>query len=293
MKPAREDKAQLRRLWRILIVYGFGFVVFWFGLFQMNIILGPDVSQNIRHFTGGIVLSVLSVILVWSARRFMDHRPWAGLQLSRPSIGWRALLLGMASFYVPAGIALAVCVAVGWTELTLHVSFGELLVVAAILLIFAFLYEAFPEELIFRGYIYRNLSAMSARWVALIVQAILFAFWVSAMRMIGGVSLSVAAEEFVLFFSFAVALGVFRVVTRDVWASIGLHLGYITFHQLEGPRWEVVTASYSDVVYLLAYQVVPFLIALLLLLAIYHDRVNWRDREPDHPQQTGQESRAA
>lgn len=288
-----EDKARFGRLWRILIVCGFGFVVFWFGLFQMNIILGPDVSQNIRHFTGGVVISVLTVILVWSARRFMDRRPWAGLQLSRPVIGWRALLLGMAGFYIPAGIALAVCVAAGWTELTLHVPFSELLLVAAVLLVFAFSYEAFPEELIFRGYIYRNLSATSARWVALIVQAILFTLWVSAMRMIGGVSLSVAAGEFVLFFSFAVGLGIFSVVIRDVWAGIGLHLGYITFHQLEGPRWEVVTASHSDIVFLLAYQVVPFVTAVVLLLALYHDRVNWCDHDPDYPQEIEQESKPA
>jgi len=65
----------------------------------------------------------------------------------------------------------------GWVEIKIHTDLNDLLLSILILLVTVFLIEALPEELIFRGYIYRYLHAIFPHWGTIILQALLFSLF--------------------------------------------------------------------------------------------------------------------
>ncbi len=46
------------------------------------------------------------------------------------------------------------------------------------LIVLVFLFEALPEELVFRGYMQGNLEQAIGHWGAVLAQAVLFSVWV-------------------------------------------------------------------------------------------------------------------
>ncbi|MEK8105167.1 CPBP family intramembrane glutamic endopeptidase [Micromonospora sp. M12] len=101
--------------------------------------------------------------------------------------------------------------------------------------------EALPEELIFRGYLQRNLVTRLPVWQALVGQAVLFTLF--------GVLVGAARsfDRIALFLVFALLLGAFRVATGDIWAGIGLHVAFQTVAQLFGDVGAVFDVVGADV----------------------------------------------
>lgn len=77
----------------------------------------------------------------------------------------------MACWLIPAGIGLVVTLTLGWAEVSFAALDGRTLLLALYLPLLVFLFEALPEELVFRGYFYRNLADRYSRWIAVIGQA--------------------------------------------------------------------------------------------------------------------------
>ncbi|GAB7019468.1 CPBP family glutamic-type intramembrane protease [Halostagnicola bangensis] len=132
------------------------------------------------HVMSAVLATVLTVPVVVLARHVLDRRPWAGLGLSPLRSGWRSFLIGTACYLLPAAVGLTAVVALGWVEITLVASLSELLLLVASLMVLVFLYEAFPEELVFRGYLYRNLATAYPQRLAVGGQAVLFTLWAVA-----------------------------------------------------------------------------------------------------------------
>ncbi|PWR05178.1 hypothetical protein DKT68_28275 [Micromonospora acroterricola] len=157
--------------WRVLIVFA-GTVLVWLFLYH-GALLGRDYDRP-THVARAILTTLLVVPLVVAARRLLDRRPWSGLGLPSLRAGWRRLLLGMACWLVPAGLGFALCLGVGWVEISVRTCTADALRVAALLVVLVFLYEALPEELVFRGYLHRNLATRLPAWQAVVGQAALF-----------------------------------------------------------------------------------------------------------------------
>ena len=101
-------------------------------------------------------------------------------------------------------------------------------------LLIAFFYEALPEELIMRGFIFDVLRHKLSVWQTVLVQAFIFlafSFGVTLLQVIVGIastdSLILLAPELILHFFFAIALALMRVWTGSIWAAVGFHLGYL------------------------------------------------------------------
>ncbi|MEH1166034.1 CPBP family intramembrane glutamic endopeptidase [Micromonospora sp. CPCC 205539] len=264
--------ARLALHWRILIVFA-GALVVWLFLYH-GAVLGRDYDRP-THVIRAIVTTALVVPLVVVARRLLDRRPWAGLGLPSLRTGWRHLLLGMACWLIPAAVGFALCLGFDWVEIGLRTSVGDVVRVAALLVVLVFLYEALPEELIFRGYLHRNLATRLSAWQAVLGQAVLFTLFGFL------VGAATSLDRLAIFFVFALVLGGFRVATGDIWAGIGFHLAFQTVAQLVGDIGAVFVVTGAGVLALVALGGLPFSLGWLFLERRYRDRLNWQVIDPD------------
>jgi uncharacterized protein len=275
-RNAEEEEDRVGLVWRLAAVFA-GVTAIWFLIIAMSAAVFEPGYSRPGHVTNALLATVLTVPLVVLARRHLDKRSLAGLGLTPFRTAWRSFLLGMGCYLLPAGAGLGAALAFGWVELSLTTSIGNLVFLLLSLAVLVFLYEALPEELAFRGYLYRNLSASFSRWLAVGGQAILFCLWAVAIGAAPGL------ERVLIFFFIAVVLGSIRAITGDLWACIGFHLAFQTVQQLFAGGWTDQPFVVSDPVMLenIVFGLVPLALAVLVLRVVVHEDVEWRSREPD------------
>lgn len=264
--------SRLALRWRILIVFA-STVLAWLFLYH-GALLGRDYDRP-THVARAILTTVLIVPLVVAARRLLDRRPWTGLGLPSLRSGWRRLLLGMACWLIPAAVGFALCLGFGWVEIRLRASAPDALGVAALLVVLVLLYEALPEELVFRGYLQRNLATRLPAWQAVLGQSVLF----TVFGFLVGAATSL--DRLLLFFVFALLLGGFRVATGDIWAGIGFHVAFQTVAQLFGDVGAVFDVTGSNVLGVVAMGAIPFAFGWTAMQRLHRNRLNWQAREPE------------
>lgn len=271
----RDTDRRLSLLWRVAIVFAAVTLIWLVILYGNRLAFGPDYDRT-AHVVSAVLATALTLPVIVLARRFLDRRPWAGLGLTPLRSGWRSFLIGAACYLLPAAIGLTAVVALGVVEITVDASLVELLVLVGSLLVLAFLFEAFPEELVFRGYIYRNLTTAYPRWAAVGGQAVLFTLWgvaIGAAPTVGRVG---------VFLAVAAVIGAIRVITGDVWACIGFHLAFQTVQQLfAGGGWtgDPFVVSNPGTLEFVAFGIVPFAFALSVLELFVENDTDWRARE--------------
>lgn len=269
-----DREPRLSLFWRMSLVWVAVTIVWLCIRLGVNAAFGSDYSRS-SHIIRAVLTSLVIIPLILFARRFLDRRSWNGLTLSPLQMGWRPLLIGMICWLIPAFIGLALCLALGWSSITTSEPIGNILLLTLGLIFLVFIYEALPEELIFRGYFYRNLAAKFPRWLAVLMQALLFVLWGLAN---GG---PISSDRSLLFFIAALILGVFRVMTGSVWASIGFHLAFQTVAQLFGSVGNQFDITHSQTLTLWAFGILPFTFSPMLLKRFYNATPNWREPEPD------------
>jgi membrane protease YdiL (CAAX protease family) len=168
---------RLGLFWRVVIVF-LAVTLVWLVVVQgLGPFFGPAYSDRVGHIVRALLTSALVLPLIFLARRYLDRRSWEGLRLTSLRAGWRWLLFGMAFWLVAAGCGLVATLALGWVRISVSAPGTGILLLILYLPLLVFLYEALPEELVFRGYFYRNLSERFARWTAVLAQATLFTLW--------------------------------------------------------------------------------------------------------------------
>lgn len=194
-----------------------------------------------------VVTTSVAVPLIYLLRRYADRRSWSGLGLSSPPSGLPYLLLGAGLLFAMTGIALLLGYFLGWTRVVgFHLPVETLLVILINLPI-AFFYEAFPEEMTFRGYIFRNLNTQLPQWLALLLQVLLFLLapvvLIAFLFAFGMGSFDTLTFEYILtLVVFGTALQLSRILSGNLWMCIGYHLAW-----LEMVRYIVVPGEYGIV----------------------------------------------
>lgn len=102
-----------------------------------------------------------------------------------------------------------------------------------------FLFVAVSEEMLFRGYILRNLATSSNRSLALVLSSLLFAFFHSANPNLTWIS-------YTNLFLAGILLGLLYLITKNLWFPIGLHLGWNFFQTFFGFKVSGIEA-YSSI----------------------------------------------
>ncbi|MEV2274471.1 CPBP family intramembrane glutamic endopeptidase [Nocardiopsis sp. NPDC049922] len=243
-----------------------------------DILFPGEELTTVNHVVNASVVFVLAVPMVWAARRYLDRRPWGGLGLTGAREGWRPFLVGAAAWGLPGGAAIAMCLAMGWSSIGAAVPWTDLVPGVALLAVLVLVFEAVPEELIFRGYLFRNLNTAMPAWLAVLAQAGLFALFGTTLWVLSE-GWGVLAGRLPLFLVMGIVLGCVRVVTGNVWACVGFHLVFQTVAQtlLSSGDVEIQGVDALTATAFLA----PFVFGVptAMLLALRTGR--WRRREPD------------
>jgi len=256
-------------------------IVIWLAVYATGRFFGPAAEDRLGHALRAVLTTALVVPLVLIARRRLDRRPLAGLGLAPPGAAWRPFLAGAGFWLAAAGLGLAATLGLGWARIDRSPPTTGILLLALALPVLVFLYEALPEELIFRGYLYRNLADRLPRWVALLVQAALFTLFGWAIGAAGSL------DRLILFFTFSLTLGLLRALTGSLWAPIGFHLAFQWVTQLtaQAVRDGVVRVSDQATLDLVVFWFFPIVLGgvALLLWSITRRRFAWGEREADPP----------
>ncbi|GAB3427113.1 histidine kinase [Flindersiella endophytica] len=269
--------------WRVVIVFGAvtlaARLVFWLA----NALFGPSYSV-VRHAFVAVLTAVLLVTISATARRFAEGlplRPADPAERSGPRRVWRVwrvwrqILLGMACWLLPAAAGVAACLVLGLAEVTALRPAGEIALFAVALLVLVFLSEALPEELVFRGYVYRNLAQVLPVWAAVVTQAGLFTLWAFLTGVVG------SPVRAVLLFTFAVLLGAVRAITGNVRFGVGFHLAFQTVAQLMSPAHPYFSVHGLEPLRAVAFSLLPFALAIPLLSLVRQGRRSAREWAAD------------
>lgn len=216
------------------------------------------------HVMSAVLTTALAVPVVILARRAMDRDSVGslGLRLDRAAVS--QFVIGATAFLVPSAIGFAIVLALGWVTITPIASWAEILAFVPLLVVLVFLYEALPEELAFRGYMQTNLATRLSYWTTIIVQAVLFSLWGTALWLFTSGELML--DRLVIFFFMAFLLGILRATTGSVWTTIGFHVAFQTVAQLllNTARGHFVIEG-TDMMQLVALGIVPFSLAAIIV----------------------------
>ncbi len=256
---------------RIVTVLILGVIIWNFISYLSDAFMGQEYSP-LSHFIIALITTVLTVTLLQVVLK-TDKNSWSQLGQSTFKTNIFSFLLGFFLWTIPAFIGLFICLMLGWVEIQVNTDLNYLLLSILILFITVFFIEALPEELIFRGYIYRYLNALSPHWGAVILQALLFslfAYFIGAMY---------AIEQLQFIPGFAIILGVFRAISGSVWISIGFHVAIMTATQILGPIHGHFDVSGIFTLQLFAFILLPSVIGATILSIVYPN-YNWNKKVP-------------
>ncbi|WP_127502113.1 CPBP family intramembrane glutamic endopeptidase [Actinoplanes solisilvae] len=218
---------------RVAIVLGGATLVWlavrWFG----DALFGSDYHRG-RHVLSAVLITALVVPLVMVAYRRLDRLPWDALRRATPRGAMKLILVGAAAYLIPATLAVTGFLLLGRLSVGLDVSPVRALGSVLALVVLVFFYEALPEELIFRGYLFRNLATALPTWAVVLVQALLFTLFGVAVGAAGSI------ERVLIFFGFAIVQGILRAVTGSLFVAVGFHLAFQVCEQIVGPHWNLI-----------------------------------------------------
>lgn len=259
----------------------------WFafvGALILAVILG-DMAKNAGvsvFLTHSLVVSGLIIPTVCLLRRYGDPKAFPGLGLALS--GAPLMLLAAAGVWLLAGAALALSVSLGWMRIVSVNLAADIAPFALAMLAYVFFYEALPEELVFRGYIFSKLNTVLSRRLATLGQIALFvaapiAAALAHAHLFGG-TINLGGADRVTF-SYILVLVIFgstlqfcRTVTGSLWTSIGFHLGFVSLSRLIGAKEKALIQienlaprTMEEVVIFLGALVMPALLLLIWAVA--------------------------
>lgn len=253
---------------KIGVVLLFSILIWRFILYLNGILSGDEYSSTIHFFTA-LTTTILSLILINSALR-IDKISWQQIGMGDFHKNIISFLVGTFLWVVPSFIGLVICVLVGWAEMTVTTNLNQLLLRILILYITVFLIEAFPEELIIRGYIYSHVNSIYSHWVTLIIQTMifsLFAYFVGAMY---------SLEQLLFIPGYGFMLGYIRAKSENVWTSIGFHAAIMTASQILNPIHGQFDVNGIFAIRFFAFNLLPYVLGAFVLEYIYPEH-KWNE----------------
>lgn len=254
-----------------------------------------EVGRIARYGLQALIMSGIVLPGIWYLRTRVDRRPLAGLGILgfRHSLG--AFLIGAGLILMPLGVTLLATSLFGWATVTVNPSASALAALAAGWLTTLF-FEAVPEELAFRGYIYRNLNGKLPRWSAGVLTTVLFALlpvvlvWIQG-RVLGmevqvGNADRITGGYLIIMLIFGGLMQYLRILTGSVWTGIGFHLHFVYLNRIISSR-PTSLIQLSDVTTQGPMQVTLIASVLLVLAALVLSprfqgrRVGWKQVDPE------------
>ncbi len=181
----------------------------------------------------GLAVSAGTFGLVFLLRRYVDRDAWKGaMSFDRTTLP--LLLLGVVTAAAVAAIGAAITVRLGFADWGLDAAtmakLAELGLPNVIVVTIAttLLVQGFPEELVFRGYMFGNLRARLPLWSAVTVSSLIFGS-IHVVSNGGATTLGERLVYAVMATGFGLMLAACRTVSGTLWLGIGFHAGHNAF----------------------------------------------------------------
>jgi len=223
-----------RLTWRILLA--------WLGFLGCVLLLGAAdqvasawLPSVISHAAAGVGISASVLGLVVLLRRYADRRPWAGIGLTLDRAAIPHLLYGVVLAAVVTTVAAVATVQLGFAEwgfsadATTKAAEQGLTSTIIVIAISTLLVQGFPEELVFRGYMFRNLGGTLPLWATVVGTSLIF----GSMHVLSDGGADTFGERALYAVSatgFGLMLAACRTLSGTLWLSIGFHGGYNAFN---------------------------------------------------------------
>jgi len=225
MKVVKHSNTGWQRV--ISIIISFFFIV---GIFQFIglLIAGIDykVRNHVKTSEQHLIVSFFSLLgtflLLWIFMKYVNKEKFINLgfsiknRLKDFNVG---LILG-AVIMIIGYLLLLFLGEIHFKEIRFD---GKEIIISVLI----FILVAFSEEVIFRGYILRNLMTSFNKYVALIISSLFFS-------VIHGFNPSFDLFSFFDLFLAGVLLGVSYIYTKNLWFPISLHFSWNLFQSLLG-----------------------------------------------------------
>lgn len=252
-------------------------------------------TWRVRHIIQALIMSGLVLPGVLLLRARWDRAALRDLGLPRLGRSARDFATGAGIIGVPLAAVLLTSHFAGWASVRVDVSLSGLATLVYLVLT-AMLFEALPEELVFRGYIYRNLSATYRRWVASIATVGLFVLLPVALVMIQthllkmevqlGGSTGLTAEYLIILVIFGSFVQYLRVLSGGIWMGIGFHFSFLLLDRILGPGPSDLIRM-ADIAPTAPLQAVALGLAGMMVLGVLaypwlsRKSLGWGEAEPD------------
>jgi membrane protease YdiL (CAAX protease family) len=235
-------------------------------------VFSGDEYNPTTHFFMAVSITILCFILIDTARR-IEKISWRQIGMSSLRTNIISFFVGTIVWAIPAALGLGICLLTGWAKISLTTDLNQLLLSVLILFIIVFLMEAFPEELIFRGYVYSYLNTLFPHWITLFIQSLifsLFAYFVGALY---------SLEQILFIPGYGFMLSYFRGKSGNVWTSIGFHVAIMTATQILNPTHGHFAVYGVFAIRFFAFNLLPYVLGAIALEFIY-PKHNWGEIVP-------------
>jgi membrane protease YdiL (CAAX protease family) len=222
------DEPRLRAGWRLLIQtifliilsIGAGIVIFIpIGLFKI------DFDSSFAMLANELVMLFSITASIFLARKFLDRRPIVSLGLKLDQLALKDVLVGIIITFFQMGLVYSIEVALGWTKFdgfAWQMESGVAVAGGLGIWLVIFLIVGWQEELLSRGYHLQTLeSGLNTFWAVLISSSVF------GVLHLGNPGASWVSTLGILLAGLFLALP--YILTRQLWLSIGLHIGWNFF----------------------------------------------------------------
>lgn len=190
-------------------------------------------SIEFQNLMQGLVMSGLVVPIVLYLYQHVYRM--SGVKPNTPVYSWKRLYHFITGVFLASALAsLGFIIAgfQGWLIIEEWHAPNQWYSALLINIIFAFFYEALPEELGLRGLIYDVLRYRFSTWLSVLLQTLLFvavAITVPVIQALIGFTPGVSINIFyiILILCFGICLQLLRLWTGSLWTSMGFHLTYL------------------------------------------------------------------
>jgi membrane protease YdiL (CAAX protease family) len=229
-----------------------------------------------RYGLQALIMSGLVVPGILWLRLNLDRAPVSGLGLPGPGKALRDMAVGIGLIALPLIATIFFAKLFGWANVSVTDAEGAW---AGLLfsMLTVFFFEALPEELAFRGYIYQNLNTRWSRWLAGGVAVALFVLLPTVLVpiqehllkmdvVVGGAS-GLTSGYLITMSLFGSFVQYLRILTGTIWTGVGFHFSFVLLNRVIGPR-PTDLIQFSDIVASGAMQITALVTAGLLVIAL-------------------------
>jgi len=223
------DEMRLRAGWRLLIQTILMIVLFIitgiFLAFFIQIFFGGKINSQINLFLSQVIEFIVFLTSIYITRRFVDKRSFISLGLVPGRQAIIDLLAGIGITFLMMGMIYLIMLSAGWLKFekfAWEVESVSSVLVSTLSFLLVFVFVGWNEELLSRGYHLQTLASGLNLVGGIVLSSAVFgllhlgnpnATWISA----AGIFLA----------GLFLAYGYVR--TRQLWLSIGLHIGWNFF----------------------------------------------------------------